>query len=326
VLYQATGEEIMDINIYCHKYLYSIKSKEFKNKFIKIPRVIYDLYALNLLFTYANDTLIHSFNFTLPGEKDSTYDDYCCVVWKLLYKIYAIIWTINDEIKKNYDDFDKMFNEIFDIVLRVDNEKVQFLKDIRSNSDLFKRILKEQLDLEKQHNDSNDKIILYRGGSSKDDGIINKTNATKIHSISYNISQLNGVISDYKKDGACTIRYILDTNICNYYVLKKSDVEEILFIPPLHPLLQLLLAGEFFHVRTFIPKDYGNRDIKGFAREHNPPKYFITEYNTEKLDELFKEKIKGKEINFEKQVTINEHKYLKYKHKYLKLKNLKIPR
>ena len=78
-------------------------------------------------------------------------------------------------------------------------------------------------------------------------------------------------------------------------------------------------AENYFHVRTFIPHDYDNRFIKGYARGTNPPKYLITELNTEVLDNLFKEKIKSDEKNFKEKN--NNHKYLKYKHKYLQLKN-----
>ena len=246
VLCQATEGEIKNINKYCHEYLRGIKSKKFESKIINIPRVIYDLYALNFMFSSTDDRWKQSFNHKLPGGKDATYDDYCNIVWKLLYKINEEIWIINDEMKNNHYDFDKMFNEIFDIVLNIDDENVQFLKDVKNNSDLFKQILKTQLDLEKNHINSDNKIILYCGGSNKNDGIINIKNEDNIHSISYNLSLLNGVISDYKTDGACTIKYIYDTKICNYYVSDKSDVKKILFIPPLHPLLQLLLGGELF--------------------------------------------------------------------------------
>ena len=115
-------------------------------------------------------------------------------------------------------------------------------------------------------------FVIYRGSS---DNIETTTelNENRGYSISYNTSILNGLIND---NTACTYFYMLGTDnedpYKTRYRLKKhfygdnSQENNLFFIPPLHPCLQLTSFGEFWHPRSKIFNGSEIKGIKKFAR------------------------------------------------------------
>jgi hypothetical protein len=135
-------------------------------------------------------------------------------------------------------------------------------------------------------------------------------------------------------------RYLYEKKINKYNrAIKFNDgfsKECLFFIPPLHPVLQLSSAGEFWHIRTLVGKDSSIININSFASIFHDgdhliyfPTFLRSLLKTYTLQILYNKFIGARIDNFNK-VDISKYvdnerelfnKYMLYKKKYLELKN-----
>ena len=163
----------------------------------------------------------------------------------------------------------------------------------------------------------NDGIVLYRGARDTKESGIDENVPNRGYSISYNSSLLNGVLADIT---ACTYKFMTDETVVgnvnkdiktnklykHKYVLNKffygdnSEDDNLFFVPPLHPYLQMMAYGELWHPRS---KIYNGSNIKGVSTfaglyDYNKgivglnfdkfPDYLTSRYDREKFDTEFK--------------------------------------
>ena len=202
------------------------------------------------------------------------------------------------------ESFDNIFNKRFKTILfQTLLIELGFIYD--STNDKY--ILNKESDI----------MILYRGYSGNILSTFNEPRA-KAHSNSFNTSILNGIIHD---QGANTYNYMKAGCDKAFYLIKKhfysdkTDVNNIFFIPPIHPFLLLYGSGEYWHARSKIhigaPRAIGLATTVSDFIQSSLPK--------DELEAKFQAIVKplGK-ILLDKYYA----KYLKYKQKYLSLKNI----
>jgi hypothetical protein len=224
------------------------------------------------------------------------------------------------------------YYRIFDQIITIINEKPTiFLRPTYNISDEKKIVLRQVLDFEMQP--STGKTILYRGANFVLDtlwGMPSTKTSTVLHSLSLNNSMLSGFIHDFT---ACTLNYITPGHDDIYkqnnkkikYIIKKfhyndsSNEFSLLFIPPIHPFMQLYCQGELWHPRTKFGKEIHSSNISfsGILCEQNNIDYLQTNKSHQDLDRLYNELV------LQKTISTWERKYLKYKNKYLELKQKK---
>ena len=206
-------------------------------------------------------------------------------------RIHAIIYD-------NRNAFDSKYNfKIF-----VKNLNIKLLKNT---------LIQETIGAEK------DGIVLYRGARDGKELGIDENAQNRGYSISYNSSLLNGVLTDIT---ACTYKFMTDETIIgnikldiktnklykHKYVLNKffygdnSEDDNLFFIPPLHPYLQMMSSGEFWHPRSKIYNGSTIHEISTFAGLYNEikgivgvnfdkfPDYLTSRYDRAQFDTEFK--------------------------------------
>ena len=196
---------------------------------------------------------------------------------------------------------------------------LHFGKDLRFTEERNNRILKETLMCELKNQGKNI-IILYRGSESDIElpCQLDWKSDLEIRSYSYNTSLLNAVFYDIT---AYTLYYYKQNNNKYYYIVKKhfhndgSDESDILWIPPIHPVLLINMYGELFHGRSKIPTTetkLGIKGLSGFVPDFLKSRLTCGEM-LEKYDKCIKK------FRFE---IIDKYynKYLKYKNKFIILR------
>jgi len=177
---------------------------------------------------------------------------------------------------------------------------------------------------------------------------MDRIDKNKGYSLSYNTSILNGLYDDTT---ACTYMYmVIPENIKKYadkYILNKyfyNDINmienQLFFIPPLYPYLQLCSYGELWHVRTKIPSVALQKYTQNFSGIYNESIDHFPDYLTNNLAlkdmenefTLYLKKYRKKIENPHQKEYIGEllyggkdkyfYKYSKYKMKYLNLKQI----
>lgn len=144
-----------------------------------------------------------------------------------------------------------------------DIENILELLSIKYNKIIFRTILSEC------RTGYQNKIMFYRGANDLYEEIVDSTNSKCGYSISYNTSILNGILCD---NGACTYNYMIDNDAYKtYYLIERffynddSVRDNLIYISPMHPYIQLMSKGELWHVRSKIFKGGVIKGIKKFA-------------------------------------------------------------
>jgi len=193
-------------------------------------------------------------------------------------------------------------------------------------------------------NERKDLFILYRGYSGN---IFSTLNNGEPHSNSFNTSILNGIFEDsgantynYMKPGCNKHFYLVPRFLPNSSILliafdihkitrftgdklallkafpDNENLNELLFIPPIHPFLLLYGNGEYWHARS---KIHVNSVIRATGLFDDNTNFIKSKKTAEQLENIFK-------IYFvdspQPKVLVDKYysKYLKYKNKYLNLK------
>ena len=196
-------------------------------------------------------------------------------------------------------------------------------------------------------NERKDLFILYRGYSGN---IFSTLNGLGPHSNSFNTSILNGIFQDitantynYMKPGCnkhfyLVPRFLPDSHsLLDAFNLDLTDprlvsdkqklleaipdndaLDNLLFIPPIHPFLLLYGNGEYWHARSKIHVESVTRPT-GLADSVNVTNFIISKKKDEQLEDIFKIYFVNSE---QPKVLVDKYytKYLKYKNKYLSLK------
>jgi hypothetical protein len=335
---------------------------------IRIPRIIYDL-VINEYVTFLPQlkeikiNFDYSYDFT---EYQAKLDDFYSrdillkgiIEVNKLFTKYIKFDMIDDLLTKSpFGIYSKIFDDVFNFQISkemFDNNKIKVLDDITSPR--FSNILKQSLMIEcgylynfeskkYENNTKKNVFLLYRGSSNKKEkettisykrekDILIDDNS-RLHSISYNTSLLNGLYNDTQKEGANTYQYYAPEKHKLYYVFNKfikgdkSPAEKLLFIPPVHPFLLLFANGELWHARTYISKDYSNYllykqgksryPVQGLGKE-DVPEILISSLDKDKFESEYQAMANQSNA---RNVFINSlyKKYLKYKMKYLNLKS-----
>lgn len=272
---------------------------------------------------------------------------------------------------KNYNFLEQVYTGDAQITQHDNNNNIiKFLDKIDTGTNILLSTLQYEIGISTIN--KNNIFTLYRGSSDQKEGVIDEKNKNRGYSLSYNTSILNGLLYD---SGACTYNYMLLTNnqlfspndksfqnekseqyktryrIKKHFYGDNSNENNLLFIPPLHPLMQLASGGEFWHARSKIFKNSEIKNINVFAwyyddydNSYKFPDYLMSNYEKNEMNKKFKLFIaqnrkevldnKGKEdINlslFGGDINENDteyddqiyyKKYLKYKQKYLMIKS-----
>jgi len=278
------------LNILCQ-----IKSKDLKFIHYKIDRdYIYTQYneLCDIIHKIHIDIKPQTFilnNYIIDYINKVHTDNYTYKEWSLL--LNTIIDEIQDAISdkifldqpiikkyaKIFDEVDKLMADVKDY----GNRYILLHKGMINNT-RFKQYVKifEAVLLKELNNDHimQGKTILYRSSNNNNERPVAASSLwgpvleDQGFSNSYNCSILSGVFFD--RD-ACTyalmthtinpskhkLRYILS----RFFMSDKSGNNDLFYIPPFHPFVQLYLSGEYFHPRSKIFKDSVITDIKSFA-------------------------------------------------------------
>jgi hypothetical protein len=183
-----------------------------------------------------------------------------------------------------------------------------------------KKIIRQIIDFEKEP--TKGYTILYRGAEIDMDSTICEP---EIRSLSYNNSILSGFLND---DTACTLTIMEERSdhvnkikftIKKFNIFDNTNENSLLFIPPIHPFLQLYCRSELFHPRTKIGYDYLVKlrefdpkyedSVKGILASTKSileADYLISDKTVIELETLYQQyKSSG-------QISVWQKKYLKY--------------
>jgi len=297
----------------------------------------------NLLQVVQEKEELLKFNFFCVEHKNpnwnniGTYDWYVNYTKDLYNRVFKninelntfIIVSLNSDSDSDFNltnitsAYDKIFNQIINNI----NEKptTERLSETYKISDEKKLVLRQVLDFEIQQ--SIGETILYRGASFNYDMLY-----PKLHSLSLNNSMLSGFVHDFT---ACTLNYITpghfkykdgraeSSNEKIKWIIKKfhyndsSDEFSLLFIPPIHPFMQLYCDGELWHPRTKFGIEIdspGTRTSGILCKGPENIDYLKSTKNINDLTILYLNLVSKNKISTWKK------KYLKYKNKYLELK------
>ena len=315
---------------------------------IQIPRVLYDLfnllfsntYNLNLCFSYDIDIEINSkgiISYSKPNYTTKNRVEYNKFTAILTNKVKNNILELNNFIinfiRPYLSNIITEYNVILESILcSIDMSFQVNVKDILgriiSLKKPHKKIIRQIIDFEKEP--TKGYTILYRGAEIDMDSTICEP---EIRSLSYNNSILSGFLND---DTACTLTIMEERSdhvnkikftIKKFNIFDNTNENSLLFIPPIHPFLQLYCRSELFHPRTKIGYDYLVKlrefdpkyedSVKGILASTKSileADYLISDKTVIELETLYQQyKSSG-------QISVWQKKYLKYKNKYLELK------
>jgi hypothetical protein len=282
------------------------------------------------------------FNFHCVEQRNPNWNNFSSYDWYVNYtkdlssSVLKNIMTLNtfiiDNIQSDLTNITLAYHKIFDHIITIINEKPTInLSETYKISDEKKIVLRQVLDFEIQP--SIGETILYRGANFRLDTLWGKTD-TMLHSLSLNNSMLSGFVHDIT---ACTLNYVTpghdiykqykfeSDNKKIKYIIKKfhyndlSDEFSLLFIPPIHPFMQLYCEGELWHPRTKFGIEIDSSDISrsGIICQTQNIDYLKSTKSHQDLLKLYEKLVS------ENRIRTWERKYLKYKNKYLELKQKK---
>lgn len=235
--------------------------------------------------------------------------------------------SLNTNVRSFLSDRNKACESILEHILHADHiiythPRIHLNLTPRTK-ELFRQVLRFELQ------ESSGYTILYRGSVLEKDSLIrrssdglifidgedddyddydNDDDKEMLQSVSFNTSILSGCIND---NTACTLFYIEPTSTHDRvgvltnsgkndkirYSLKKflkgdnSNEDSLFFIPPIHPLLQLIAQGELFHPRTKVNLDeLQNKLVKGLFCENEfiqECDYLQSDKSMEELNALY---------------------------------------
>jgi hypothetical protein len=272
-------------------------------KLYKIPRVIYDLFAMKYVNAIEESTHINLDNCNPKAKSYKitcvTYIQYCEKVNTFHNSQLEHIFNLNNYIisyLKNKNINYKTPTYVDYMPMLQDNALNVFKLDIP--------LLTNTFIIETTQTYNKDKIMFFRGSADQTEGAVDTTKTNYGYSVSYNTSLLNGYINDPK---ACSYHYMKTGNFRHVYIFNKfwygdGGVEDnLFFIPPIHPFLQILGDGELWHARSKIYKEslishrinaYKIFTVKTFGSKEFPPDSFPdflrSEYNQEQIKKRFK--------------------------------------
>ena len=143
------------------------------------------------------------------------------------------------------------------------------------------KLLTQTLLIETTQTHKRDKIMLFRGSADQIEEAVDTTRPNYGYSVSYNTSLLNGLIHDRE---ACTYHYMGYDNFRHTYILNKfwygdGGVEDnLFFIPPLHPVLQIYGDGEVWHARSKIFANSKIKRIEDFGEKNYFPGFKLPDF------------------------------------------------
>ena len=283
-------------------------------------------------------------------EDDENCKHLCAIINKFILHDVKQVLDINKSILMNECYYYMLLDNIISELEKINLNLLGFIKSeiviinirkIIKYKNLLKIILKYQLNINpiREEPFNKDDMLLYRGTSTINEIPRGKINLTKSWPISLSTSLLNGILND---ESASTFWYRVKhynpkdvifnfqepstapnhiyTDVGNVGIIivekKHQNTEtDIIFIPPLHPLLQIhVRQSEVWHGRLKIsfPNQTGffnslqNINVSEYTYD-----YLKTTKNIDQVSEEYREK-----------ENIYFNKYMKYKNKYNNLKNI----
>lgn len=244
----------------------------------------------------------------------------------------SIIESITENIKSIKENNNMMAQkkQITELIESIIHDRIRLHKIIYNNRNAFDsknyfKIFVKNLNIELLKNTliqetvgvENDGIVLYRGARDTKESGIDENVPNRGYSISYNSSLLNGVLADIT---ACTYKFMTDETVVgnvnkdiktnklykHKYVLNKffygdnSEDDNLFFVPPLHPYLQMMAFGELWHPRSKIYNGSTIKEISTFAGLYDDnkgivgvdfdkfPDYLTSLYERSRFDTEFK--------------------------------------
>jgi hypothetical protein len=347
---------IMELNNFIDNVYPNLKLnfyRENKGKIIESfmeesDELVKNIFRVKPTINYASIApIVNHLGYNFKKDKEYIRHIFYCLFTRLSTKI-------NDSINRNIK-FGKLDengkDEIIDLVLNTLNNDEEmsdiiltFKRDFSRHDELLafvktmnaKLLTKILIDETMSSLNNPSKFILYRGATDTLESPIDNADEDKGYSISYNTSTLNGVLSDYT---ACTYMYM--NNASNFsidniqrkheYVIKRffygdnTVSDNLFFIPPFHPYLQMSTSGEFWHARSKIftgskiddvAQFAGSyRSITGIVGDKNSPfqfpdfltsKYNKTEikFNFKKFIDMHRNEVQDKEENEHAESTL----------------------
>ena len=319
------------VSLIYNVFIVFVRSKSFE-------RLTIDCYELKkLFFNFVNNEFLK-----LVVD---TYTEY--IKSPSFYFFYESTMTVYfpDIYKKFIETIDKK-NIIYSYLLYTDVGKLrgyytecnQIWFYISPKVNILQKILDIELNI--KNDDECPKIVLYRTAPDYYyETPFDPEDKTKGFSVSYNTSILNGQFDTTANTYNILLRYfqmpdknnvILTNYICNrFYYSQNTKEDNVFFIPPLHPYLQISGNGEFWHARSKIFNDSQRNFLNKFAgyfdnSVNKLPEYYLSNYKYEEYISAFNQTMKQYRNVIFHSVKPHEfeYKYNKYKQKYNRLKKM----
>jgi len=221
------------------------------------------------------------------------------------------------------------------------------------NVKLLQKIL--MADLRIGRNNNRNKFLLYRGSRDRyENPVIKIGDEEQGYSLSYNTSALNGVLNDegactyyymnnqFNEDTAVIAaadtaviaaadtaviaaadtvahgavrKYKSNYIVDRFFYKDKSKYSKLLFIPPLHPYLQLICRGELWDARSLIYAGSSFSSIKKFNGYYNKPipegnrfpDFLKSTADRNEIKKIFKEFLRNRHDFFD--LSENDHTF-----------------
>jgi hypothetical protein len=286
-LHQEIFEEIWKLNNYIIKYL--------QNKKINLKKMTYLEYTsiLNLIIRDYIDLKLKLLIINQEIKKEFE-------ILKIKPKVQPIL-TKNQEINKDIEILEKnakielmQIKNYPDTKLMLNKINIKYITDnfIKIINNINKKLLHKVLIEETISSlNSKNKLILYRGAQDTKESVINENNNNQGYSLSYNTSILNGFFHDIT---ACTY-YFMDNlmqsenmykhyyNLNRFFYGDNSVEDNLFFIPPFHPYLQMISEDEFWHARSKVFTGSEINNLPYFAQYYDD---YDDDYIPEKFEDF----------------------------------------
>jgi hypothetical protein len=173
------------------------------------------------------------------------------------------------------------------IQLRYIKEGIKFIKKM------------EILKLEYENTVLKKKMIFYRALNNFRDDIVDRTDASKVNSLSFGLSLFAGFMRDCFDHGASSICFLKgDAPKLSIYIFNPLEQKDLFYIPPLIPMVSIFGQGELFHGRSKIPieliEEGRNQTFHGlelldldFSDKDNYLKPLVTDLTFEEIKSRF---------------------------------------
>ncbi len=205
-------------------------------------------------------------------------NDYILTLYKNNQQNYEkMLLNILDEIPPSSQWKENFFFPFYFSLFKDSSQDMECLGKALKNKELITALMHNEITAQQEQ-----KIVFYRGYHQCDKNFPNPINSDtgESHALSFGTTLLGGVF--YSTD-ACALRYTYHDNLSpnTFFTVNLTSKECLTYfrIGPLHPFLQLIADGEFFHAHTKAALDTPKeKSVSGYYAECNRRIFDVTGY------------------------------------------------